>query len=216
MSQHFIMSHFAGLQHQGDCQSCRGARCDTRCSAGSIECPNPFGDPLHNPPISIHLKAICSAVAGVMPEGPRPLTGTVLTAVENTPGIHNLVVCTLCSCALLLSHLASRMPMCTDGICTRAVWLRQIGKICRDDMAWHVSQVLRHCLEMLGVHGNWRYHVSRVYALGRLSSRAPGRDAALVQEPLLQGTCGARSLLSFPPEAEQSSFIMSFGRAFGK
>ena len=31
---------------------------------------------------------------------------------------------------------------------------------------------------------------------GRLSSRAPGRNAALVQEPLIQGTSGARSFLS--------------------
>ena len=64
------------------------------CGASIIKFPDPIGDPLHDTPISVHLKAVCSAAAGVMPEGPRPLTGTVLTAVENTPGIHNLVVCT--------------------------------------------------------------------------------------------------------------------------
>lgn len=30
--------------------------------------------------------------------GPQPRTGTVLTAVENSARVHNLVVCTLCSC----------------------------------------------------------------------------------------------------------------------
>jgi nitrile hydratase subunit alpha len=30
--------------------------------------------------------------------GPPGIAGTILTAVENTDTVHNLVVCTLCSC----------------------------------------------------------------------------------------------------------------------
>uniref|UniRef100_A0A7S0RZI6 nitrile hydratase n=1 Tax=Chlamydomonas leiostraca TaxID=1034604 RepID=A0A7S0RZI6_9CHLO len=33
-----------------------------------------------------------------LPPGPQPRTGTILTVVENTPEVHNVVVCTLCSC----------------------------------------------------------------------------------------------------------------------
>ena len=51
-------------------------------------------------------------------------------------------------------------------------------------------------LEMLDVHG-FGDEIDCLLTLGdasgRLPSRAPGRNAALVPEPLLQGTCGARS-----------------------
>ena len=38
---------------------------------------------------------LAAAAAG---GGPRVRSGTVLTAVENTDKVHNLIVCTLCSC----------------------------------------------------------------------------------------------------------------------
>ncbi|KAK9812957.1 hypothetical protein WJX72_006391 [[Myrmecia] bisecta] len=35
---------------------------------------------------------------GDPPQGPQPKSGTILTVVENTEEVHNLIVCTLCSC----------------------------------------------------------------------------------------------------------------------
>jgi len=42
--------------------------------------------------------AAAAAASAAAPSGPQPKSGTLLTAVENTDKVHNLVVCTLCSC----------------------------------------------------------------------------------------------------------------------
>ena len=91
---------------------CRStSSCHTVRACSTKEIANPAGEhvvasevmPVHSrvrkhlvapciiPPCAYPERVDARLLQGVMPEGPRPLTGTVLTAVENTPGIHNLV-----------------------------------------------------------------------------------------------------------------------------
>ena len=72
-----------------------------------------------------------------------PITGTKLVAVENTPGTHNVVVCTLCSCyprdllGLPPAWYKSRAYRARVVREPRAV-LREFGTELSDDVALHV------------------------------------------------------------------------------
>lgn len=134
--------------------------------------------------------AMARPSAEVPSEGPRPLSGTILTAVENTPGVHNLVVCTLCSCAapacVLISTAQHHWQTCGHRMTQIAevplLWSCMLHACTPEKRAGCVTpkplQPLMWC----------------ALVLFRLPAGAAGRNAALVPQPLLPQPRGGGTL----------------------
>ena len=102
------------------------------------------------------------------PMAPQPDEPVVLTAVENTQSIHNVVVCTLCS--HVPTHLLHLLPLATSQIIFVGLMYN-----CRHATLSAGLRVLARVLEFLQV----------------LPNKASGHLPTLVPQPQLSCPCGA-------------------------